>query len=47
MTQDIDHWAEYVDVLSGIMKSVSADESRGEDALEPGGPDGGGTEQQA
>lgn len=47
MTQDIDHWAEYVNVLSGIMKSVSADEPRGEDTPEASGPDAGGTERQA
>ncbi|MDW4910939.1 hypothetical protein RB628_37895 [Streptomyces sp. ADMS] len=26
MTEQIDHWAEYLEILSGIMKSVSADE---------------------
>ncbi|MGW3508189.1 hypothetical protein [Streptomyces sp. NPDC000994] len=25
-TEDVEHWAEYLDVLSGIMKSVSVDE---------------------
>ena len=29
MTQDIDHWTEYLDLLSGIMKSVSAEEPGG------------------
>jgi len=46
MTEDIEHWAEYLDVLSGIMKSVSADEPRGETTPDAGGPDGGGTEKQ-
>ncbi|GLW50950.1 hypothetical protein Stsp02_66110 [Streptomyces sp. NBRC 14336] len=29
MTQDIEHWTEYLDLLSGIMKSVSAEEPGG------------------
>lgn len=32
MTEDIEHWAEYLEVLSGIMKSVSVEEPDGEDA---------------
>jgi hypothetical protein len=32
MTEDIGHWSEYLDVLSDIMKSVSADEPHGENA---------------
>ncbi|MFD8171879.1 MULTISPECIES: hypothetical protein [Streptomyces] len=28
MTQDIEHWAEYLDVLGDIMKSISTDEQR-------------------
>ncbi|MEU9601284.1 hypothetical protein AB0E06_31285 [Streptomyces sp. NPDC048109] len=30
MTQDIEHWAEYLDVLGDIMKSISTDEPREE-----------------
>ncbi|MEU9735703.1 hypothetical protein [Streptomyces sp. NPDC048002] len=44
MTQDIEHWAEYLDVLSGIMKSVSADEPSGERLPEAWVPHRGGTE---
>ncbi|WP_328873120.1 hypothetical protein OHT76_25135 [Streptomyces sp. NBC_00287] len=44
MTQDIEHWTEYLDVLSGIMKSVSADEPGGENPPEVDGPRVGGTE---
>ncbi|MFE0812237.1 hypothetical protein ACFW34_32910 [Streptomyces sp. NPDC058848] len=47
MTEDIDHWPEYIDVLSGIMKSVSADERGGESATGTGSPTGGRTENQA
>lgn len=28
MTQDIEYWAEYLDVLGDIMKSISTDEQR-------------------
>ncbi|MFJ4920399.1 hypothetical protein [Streptomyces sp. NPDC088725] len=48
MTEDIDHWADYLEVLSGIMRSVSADEPRQEDNPEVGGaPNSEGTERQA
>ncbi|WP_445526083.1 hypothetical protein [Streptomyces cyslabdanicus] len=30
MTEDIGHWSDYLDVLNGIMESVSADEPQGE-----------------
>jgi len=46
MTEDIEHWAEYLDVLSGIMKSISADEPRGENASRADSPHAGGTEKQ-
>ncbi|WP_411761031.1 hypothetical protein [Streptomyces tunisiensis] len=45
MTQDIEHWDEYLDLLTGIMKSVSTDEPRGEHPSRAEGPPGtGGTE---
>lgn len=47
MTEDVEHWAEYLDVLSGIMKSVSADEPDGESNPAADSPDAGGTERQA
>ncbi|WP_217164812.1 hypothetical protein [Streptomyces sp. AC512_CC834] len=36
MTEDTGHWAEYLDVLSGIMKSVSPDEGNPTRADSPG-----------
>ncbi|WP_345962547.1 hypothetical protein ABDE16_13925 [Streptomyces sp. BRB040] len=36
MTQDIEHWAEYLDVLGGIMKSISSDEPHGDSLPEAG-----------
>ncbi|MGX1914762.1 hypothetical protein ACWIID_38960 [Streptomyces phaeochromogenes] len=47
MTEDIEHWAEYLDVVSGIMKSVSADEPDGDSKPAADNPDAGGTESQA
>ncbi|MFJ5291462.1 hypothetical protein [Streptomyces sp. NPDC088348] len=44
MTEDVDHWAEYIGIVSGIMKSVSADESGEENTPVSGGPAAGGTE---
>ncbi|MGW0910913.1 hypothetical protein ACWD1Z_04060 [Streptomyces sp. NPDC002784] len=44
MTQDIEHWTEYLDVLSGIMKSVSVDEPRGGNTPQATGPNVEGTE---
>ncbi|MFD8251623.1 hypothetical protein [Streptomyces werraensis] len=45
MTQDVEHWDEYLDMLSGIMKSVSTDEPRGQHPSGIGEPPGaGGTE---
>ncbi|GAB2455177.1 hypothetical protein [Streptomyces incanus] len=47
MTEDIEHRTEYLDVLSGIMKSVSTDEPHGENTPEAEGPDAVGTEKPA
>ncbi|MFE9647161.1 hypothetical protein ACFYO0_24220 [Streptomyces sp. NPDC006365] len=47
MTEDIEHWAEYLEVLSGTMKSDSADEPHDGNAPEADGPVAGGTEKQA
>ncbi|MEU0653091.1 hypothetical protein ABZ485_12735 [Streptomyces albogriseolus] len=45
MTQDVEHWDEYLDLLSGIMKSISTDEPRGQHPSGGEGPPGaGGTE---
>ncbi|WRZ90050.1 hypothetical protein OHB54_13845 [Streptomyces sp. NBC_01007] len=46
-TEDIAHWSEYLEVLSGIMKSVSADGPLGDDRPGPDGPAAGGTEKRA
>ncbi len=47
-TEDIDHWSAYLDVLSGIMKSISADEPHTpQGTLEVPGPDAGGREAQS
>ena len=47
-TEDIDHWTEYLDLLSGIMKSISADEpSYAESTPGVPGHDAGGTERQS
>ncbi|MEV6791832.1 hypothetical protein AB0M87_07490 [Streptomyces sp. NPDC051320] len=46
MTEDVEHWAEYLEVVSGIMKSVSADEPDMESLQVSDSPDAGGTEGQ-
>ncbi|MET7357663.1 hypothetical protein ABZS76_04365 [Streptomyces sp. NPDC005562] len=38
MTEDREHWTEYLDVLSGIMKSISTDEPTGESPSATGEP---------
>jgi hypothetical protein len=46
MTEQIDHWAEYLEILSGILKSVSADEPDWDSQPEAdSSPASGGTEQ--
>jgi hypothetical protein len=47
MTEDREHWAEYLEVLSGIMKSISDEEPVVANAAGAEGPDVGGTEQRA
>ncbi|MFE7896598.1 hypothetical protein ACFU3E_03470 [Streptomyces sp. NPDC057424] len=47
MTEDLYHWAQYLEVLSGIMKSVSAEQPRGENTPEAAGLEAGGTEKPA
>ncbi|MFJ3665787.1 hypothetical protein ACIPSE_04965 [Streptomyces sp. NPDC090106] len=44
MTEDTRHWAEYLEVLSGIMKSVSQEEPGTEQLSGAGNPDAEGTE---
>ncbi|MCK8435750.1 hypothetical protein G3I77_22855 [Streptomyces sp. D2-8] len=39
MSQDVDHWDEYLDVLSGIMKSISAEETVDDNRSQPDGPE--------
>ncbi|MFA3875108.1 hypothetical protein ABS735_15640 [Streptomyces sp. MMCC 100] len=46
MTQDIEHWAEYLDVLGGIMKSISSDEPHGDNSSDVSGQGAGGSERQ-
>ncbi|MET7320755.1 hypothetical protein [Streptomyces sp. NPDC005549] len=45
MTEDREHWAEYLEVLSGIMKSISDEEPGVENAVKTDVQDAGGTEQ--
>ncbi|MFE0820536.1 hypothetical protein [Streptomyces sp. NPDC058847] len=44
MTQDTEHWGEYLEMLGGIMKSISADASDGERVPQPCAEGAGGTE---
>ncbi|MEU6480719.1 hypothetical protein ABZ858_28340 [Streptomyces sp. NPDC047017] len=43
-TEDVAHWSEYLDLLSGIMRSISADEPRSEEEPGPHAPAAGGAE---
>ncbi|WP_371791273.1 hypothetical protein OG285_15440 [Streptomyces sp. NBC_01471] len=47
MTEDVKHWAEYIEVVSGIMKSVSVDEPGGGSTPVSGSAGTGGTEGRA
>ncbi|MFI7347732.1 hypothetical protein ACIBSR_15870 [Streptomyces sp. NPDC049936] len=47
MTEDREHWPEYLTVLSGIMKSISADEPGTEGVTSTGRADSGGLERRA
>ncbi|MFE1023576.1 hypothetical protein ACFW5I_03275 [Streptomyces sp. NPDC058818] len=47
VTEDREHWAEYLTVLTGIMKSISAEEPGAEDSVGAERPDTGGMEQGA
>ncbi|MFJ3710697.1 MULTISPECIES: hypothetical protein [unclassified Streptomyces] len=47
MTEDVDHWDEYLVVVATIMKSVSADEPDGESTPVSDSPDAGETEGRA
>ncbi|MDQ0403433.1 hypothetical protein ABVB69_03800 [Streptomyces sp. NPDC000349] len=47
MTEDREHWTEYLEVLSGIMKSISDEEPGVENAVKAEVQDAGGTEQRA
>ncbi|CAL9473193.1 hypothetical protein [Streptomyces sp. enrichment culture] len=44
MTQDIEHWDEYLEMLGGIMKSISADEPHEGETSESGSQGVGGSE---